>query len=61
MSLRRTFGLFSEHSQLSLEADLYNATNHTQFLVGAPFLAAPASAPSAARRIARAMLSCHCD
>jgi Carboxypeptidase regulatory-like domain len=34
ISLRRTFGLFSEHSHLSLEADLYNVTNHTQFLVG---------------------------
>jgi hypothetical protein len=34
ISLRRSFGLPFEHVQMTLEGDLYNLTNHTQFLVG---------------------------
>jgi hypothetical protein len=34
ISLRRSFGLPFERSHLTLEGDLYNVTNHTQFLVG---------------------------
>jgi|HubBroStandDraft_1064217.scaffolds.fasta_scaffold00149_7 hypothetical protein len=33
ISLRRTFGL-TERAHLTFEGDLYNLTNHTQFLVG---------------------------
>jgi Carboxypeptidase regulatory-like domain len=34
ISLRRSFNLPFERSHLTLEGDLYNLTNHTQFLVG---------------------------
>jgi hypothetical protein len=34
ISLRRSFNMPFEHSHLTLEGDLYNVTNYTQFLVG---------------------------
>ena len=61
ISLRRTFGLFSEHSHLKASRRISITSPITpSSSSGAPFLAAPASAPSAARRIARAMRSCQC-
>jgi hypothetical protein len=34
ISLRRTFNMLTERFHLTLEGDLYNLTNHTQFTVG---------------------------